>query len=198
MPTLTPIEKLNYVWKWARKANAYGEIERLRLVYLPIRNILPEHFLGHRVFDVELLLVCLRAGAWLNGVDWHPYVRYTIAKRLKMRQDRLFTGDLAPYKQEVLHFQFKGGSHDQRDRLRKLSRSLSYGPTSTQHHKVMGKLISSIVDPIEENTYILPLHWIRTALATSQPFPGFGMNLYTSENELQKQTLCRFLKATIE
>jgi hypothetical protein len=195
MPALTPVSR-EWITLQARRANAYGSKPILRLIFLPINKVLPEDLANEPQFDVELILVCLRAGAWLNGEDWRPFVRYTIAKRLKDRADKLFPDEYAQYKKPVLDYQMNGGLNTTRDNLRRVSRSLQQ--LHTPFNIALARLIASITDPNEENTYIQPFHWIRTVLAASQHEQMYGMNLYNSEMVKQKETLCKMLRATIE
>lgn len=200
MPKLVPINDVRWIVTQARRAGAYGQKARLRLYFLSGDRasgpaILPEHFVNERVFDVELMLICLKNGAWLNGAPWQPYVRYTIAKRLKARQDKLFRGEVLKYKEDILSYQLRGGLLADRDKLRKLAHRL-IGPQATLYDRSVAQLIASITDSIEENTLVQPFHWIRTTIAATE-MPLVGMNLYTAENILQKQTLSEMLKATV-
>jgi hypothetical protein len=197
MPALTPINR-SWIARQARRANSYGATAILRLYLLPVGNkILPEHLAAEPLFDLELMLVCLRAGAWLNGKDWHPFARYTIAKRLKDRSDLLFPNEYAQYAKAIRSYQLHGGLNSVRDELRRVARNLQQGPASVIYDKALAGLITSITHPIEDNTYIQPFHWIRTTLAASHWDPMYGMNLYNSEMKKQKETLCTMLHGTI-
>jgi hypothetical protein len=149
------------------------------------------------MFDVELMIICLRRGAWLNGADWHPYVRYTIAKRLNVRKDLMFIEGYSLHVDEILDYQLNGGTIKTRDHLRKMARMAFQRPSRSKYDLAMSKFLTSITSDHEEDTLTQPLHWIRTAIMATESNMFFGMNLYTSEMHLQKMTLCRMLNATI-
>lgn len=173
----------------------YGK-QHLRLCYLPQENILPEHIAAIRVMDVELMIACLRGGAWLQE-DWQPYVRYTIAKRLRMRSSLLFTAPFAEIKDEFLEYQLNGGTFKQQDSLKKFVTSVMRHPNASEFHVNMCRLMASTFDGVTDNTLIQPFHWIRAALARTESNPVFGLTLFNSEMMQQKLTLVKMLRARL-
>jgi len=197
MPKLTPIKTQKWVTNRLKRQSAFGNVI-LRTLWLPVSDILPEHFVPIHTFEVEMILVCLQHGAWLDGADWQPFARYAIAKRLKERSDIIFQDSYAQYKDAICDFQLHGGRLAERDRLKKLARSLMQKNVLTPFDRSFGKLVSSITTGDDTTSVIHPFHWIRTCLGFSQSEPIFGMNLVSSENTQQKETLCAMLRASIE
>ena len=173
----------------------YGK-QHLRLCYLPPDNILPEHFATIRVMDVELMIACLRGGAWLQE-EWQPYVRYTIAKRLRVRSELLFTCPFDVVRDDFLDFQLNGGTFKHQDRLKRFVNETIRHPLGTEFTTNMCRLIASTLDSVQENTLIQPFHWIRAALARTESNPVYGLTLSNAEMAQQKLTLTKMLRARL-
>jgi hypothetical protein len=167
---------------------------RLRLAYLPMVNVVPEHFVKYH-YDVELIIACLKYGCWIEE-PWQPYLRYTIAKRLRVRTEILSREPFTDIWPEFLKYQLYGGTFKQQDRLKVFAAKILTAPKSHKFDTVRAKLFQSVLDEIVDNAVVQPLHWIRASLAVSDN-PVYGMNLATSEGHKQKVTLCKMLRATL-
>lgn len=199
MPDLYPIEERTWITGQLYKnqlRQMYGK-SYLRLVFLPPDNIWPEHFLKLKTMDVEVMVACLKAGAWLGAEDWQPYVRYTIAKRLRIRSKVLFTPPFDEIRGKLLDYQLNGGTFKAQSELKKYVAAVMKHPKATKQQEAMCRLMMAIIDPIEDNTLFQPFHWIRAALAATETSPVYSMTLYTSEMQKQKVTLCQMLRATL-
>lgn len=169
----------------------------LRLAYLPLTDLVPETFLKMKIMDVEVMLACLQAGAWLGAEDWQPYARYAIAKRIKMRQELLFQTPLHQIKDEFMDLQLNGGTFKAQERLKAFVAQVMRHPRANPYMLAGCRLIMSVCDGVQVNTVIQPFHWIRSVIAASEANPVYGMTLYQAEMQEQKVALCRMLRATL-
>lgn len=199
MPELVPIPKV-WVWQTAgsRLRAMYGVYRPLQLSinHLP-HYILPETFCKNAHFDVEFMIAMLQAGAWLNGSDWQVHVRYTIAKRLRVRLNMIFQEPFLPLRDTILDYQLNGGTFKTRDAIRSLATTIFRHPRSTPPLIATARLVLSVVDDVQVNTLIQPFHWIRAVVGASEFNPTFGMYLVRSEMFRQKVTLTQMLRAKL-
>jgi hypothetical protein len=162
---------------------------------LPLENLEPEAFVKVLNVPVEVMVVILMHGGWLIQTDWKPFVRYTIANRLRIRKtvlfDNVFFGKVAD---KFLDFQLNGGTFALQKELRVAALTTLRHPARTDRHVAVSRLILSTMDELEVNTLIQPFHWIRTALGLSEVSSPFGMALANSEMLRQKKTLCKLLR----
>lgn len=195
MPKVYPIENRGWVVDTAGKLlkRMYGE-KRLGFRLLPSFNITPEFFAKSTAFDVEFMLALLASGAWIED-EWQPYVRYTIAKRLRVRSNELFDGVIAHLKDDFLEFQLEGGGFKAQTTIRNAARAIVNRPETSRKHKAVGRLMLSTLDDIQFNTLVQPFHWIRLSYALSENDVAFSMSLYATEMSKQKTTLCAMLRA---
>jgi hypothetical protein len=167
---------------------------RIQLLSLPLGDIEPEWFCKNHQYDVEYMLALLQVGAWVE-YDWKTLVRYTIAKRLKVRASALFPEPFTSMQEQVLEYQLQGGTYRVRDAIRKKGVSVWNHPLATSQQQAVAKLLLSITDERTENALIQPFHWIRAAVGLSEDNHVFSLGLVRSEMARQKVTLTSFLRA---
>lgn len=169
--------------------------KRTGYLALPLANITPTTIARHNAFDVEFMVACLACDAWIFE-PWEPYVRYTIAKRLRIHKDILFDEPFSNIKNEFLEYQLEGGGFKTKNRLYDVASSFVNHPKMSNKQKTVAKIILSTLDDIQFNTLVQPFHWIRLAVAQTENDPTFSMSLYLTEIIKQKTTLCSMLSTS--
>lgn len=171
----------------------YGD-RRLGFKLIPIFNISPEHFAKSAVFDVEFMLALLHSGAWIQE-DWHPYARFTIAKRLRVHSTTLFDEAFASIRDEFLEYQLEGAGLKSQERIKDHAKHIISNPIASSKQKIVARLMLSTFDNVQFNTLVQPFHWIRLAVALTESDSTFSMALHCTERSKQKLTLCKMLRA---
>jgi hypothetical protein len=198
MPELIPIPGREWITRRAgKRLRQMYPSTRLQLLALPTLEITPEWFCNNHQYDVEYMIALLQVGAWVEG-KWHSYVRYSVAKRLRLRAPLIFVTPFESLQEQVMLFQLEGGTYKVRDLIRRKGVAVVNHPLSTPKQQAVARLLISITDDRIENALIQPFHWIRAAVGLSESNPVYSLSLVRSEMVRQKVTLASFLRARVD
>lgn len=173
-----------------------SKTNKLRMGIFP-DFIMPEDFIRAAYHPVELMLISLMEGAWVQADDWRAYARLLIASRLRKKKVSLFHDTLECMREPVMEFQLHGGTRKQQEHIRAYAKKLLVLQDPDPYIQGAARLCLSITDEVQVHSYVHPLHWIRATLSTLDRQPAFGMAAYQVEMLQQKKTLCDLIRAEL-
>ena len=197
---LTPLDRRDLwasrnVYKWFGITNK-NMISKMRIGLLP-DYVMPEDFIKAPQHPVELMLVALMDGAWIQADNWRDYARLTIASRLRKKKVSLFHDQFEAMREPVMNFQLHGGTIKQQKHIREFAKKMLVLQNPDPYIQGCARLCLSVTDEVQVHSYMHPLHWIRAVLSTLDRQPAFGMAAYQVEMHHQKKTLCDLIRAEL-
>lgn len=189
------IRKSREVRKWFNRTSLI-HVNQLRLGILP-DLVYPETFLKYVHQPVELMLIVLMEGGWVNHFNWKAYARMLIASRLHKKKASIFRDEFEVMADPVIHYQLQGGLFKTQKKIQDFARKQLVLQNPDNYVQACSRLCLAVTDEVQTNAYVHPLHWIRAILATEDRQPAFGMAAYQVEMHYQKKTLCRLIRSPL-